>query len=502
MLSDQEVERAAAQLAEYRQSNALSKLLEQYAVLIEDYKRLKSDYEEERETREKYKQMVRDQERNPFVLVLVDGDGYVFNETLLAKRAEGGSAAAQMLNDEIKASLRRKGLEHCQVMVRIYANVFGLSKVLSKAGLVGAESRSLGPFIANFNRAYGLTELVDAGELKENADSKLRALLHLYADNTQCKHIYFAACHDVGYISELTPFVGNSSKFTLVNTPGIRFHDEFRKLGMAIEDFRGGVFRHSPLDGTTSYRPSSNGVHAKTVPGPPQPGSPMKRTLAPNSAVSSATKKPICPFDSLGKCRYGKSCKLLHVTPLNETSSTAPQAAGLRSMVMSSATVDVLIELVKLPKKHQIPEGYVPVNKSNYRLDPYLELVEDDAMRRLKARIEKHRLCNNFHLQGSCDAGDRCEYDHQPLEPELLQALESLARNQPCTRRGSCRLQGCNHGHICQTPECRHRGGKAYCKIPHAAHLEDLECARYVPGVTKQDGKTANSGSGSSTTSG
>ncbi|KAK4112481.1 hypothetical protein N656DRAFT_753415, partial [Canariomyces notabilis] len=265
MLTDQEIARAAARLAEFRRSDALSQLLDQYEVLLDDYKRLKSDYEEEREAREKYKQMARDQERNPFVLVLVDGDGYVFNESLIAQRAEGGSSAAQMLNDEIKASLRRKGLEHCQVMVRIYANVFGLSKALSKVGLGGNESRSLGPFIASFNRCYGLTEFVDAGQLKENADFKVRALLRLYADNAQCKHVYLAACHDVGYISELAPFMGNSAKFTLINSPGIHFHEEFTKLGMGIEEFRG-VFRSTPLEGSLPFRPlTSHNVNAKSA---------------------------------------------------------------------------------------------------------------------------------------------------------------------------------------------------------------------------------------------
>ena len=132
---------------------------------------------------------------------------------------------------------------------------------------MGGESRSLSPFIASFNRSYGLTEFIDAGELKEKADFKLRALLRLYADNTQCKNIYFVACHDVGYISELTPFMGNSTKFTLVNTPGVRFHDEFTKLGMGIEEFRS-AFRHSPLDGVTPYRhPNVSVTSVKAVTG-------------------------------------------------------------------------------------------------------------------------------------------------------------------------------------------------------------------------------------------
>ncbi|AEO68290.1 d4bad0f5-b61c-42d7-94dc-d939106025be [Thermothielavioides terrestris] len=494
MLSDQEIERAEAQLAEYKRSDALSRLLEQYAVLIEDYKRLKSDYEEEREAREKYKQLARDQERNPFVLLLVDGDGYVFNDTLLAKRADGGSAAAQLLHEEVKASLRRKGLEHCQVMVRIYANVFGLSKTLSKTGVVGADSRSLAPFIASFNRSYGLTDFVDAGQLKENADFKLRALLRLYANNAQCKHIYFAACHDVGYISELIPFTANSSKFTLVNSPGIRFHDEFTKLGMGIEEFRS-VFRHAPLEGNSQYRPPNIGVaSSNAISAVPQPASPNKQPAPQNPASAIDDQRPVCLFYSLGRCRYGKSCKMLHLNPPADGASAASQAD--EPPPTWSNPVDGLLDaaekLDKLPAKWEIPLGCVAVNKNNYRLDPRLAPVSADVIGRLKARVDKRRVCNSFHLQGSCDSGDRCEYDHEPLEPEFLPALESLARSQPCPRRGACRVEGCTHGHICQNPECKHRGGKAYCKIPYHAHLEDYKAYDFPASISKPRRKPAN----------
>lgn len=520
MLSDQEIERAAAQLADYRRSDALSRLLDQYAVLIEDYKRLKSDYEEEREAREKYKQMAKDQERNPFVLVLVDGDGYVFNESLIAKRADGGSAAAQLLNDEVKASLRRKGLEHCQVMVRVYANVQGLSKALAKTGLVGGESRSLGPFIASFNRSYGLTEFVDAGQLKENADFKLRALLRLYADNTQCKHIYFAACHDVGYISELIPFTGRSSKFTLVNTPGVRFHDEFTRLGMGIEEFRG-VFRHSPLEGTASYRPPpSNAVGGtgKSATGAQQVTSPVKQSFNAAPPAANDDQKTTCLFHSLGKCRYGKNCKLLHAYAQADMRGPTPQHPDLpspsSSPVPSKANVypysgpagdrTVYFELLLLPRKRDIPEGFVAINDKNHRVDAYIPPTSADIISRLKARVDKRRVCNSLHLFRFCDAGDRCEYDHGHLDDEFLPALESLARSQPCPRRGACRVETCTHGHICQNPECKHRGGKVFCRLPYQAHKEPLTNVRFVPGVYKQGRKSINGdgGSGSSTTSG
>ena len=494
MLDDHEIERAAAQLAEFKRDDALSKLLDQYSLLLGDYKRLKSDYEEERESREKYKQMAKDQERNPFVLVLVDGDGYVFQDALLSKRADGGSAAAQALNDEVQASLRTKGLEHCQVMVRIYANVFGLSKALAKTGVVGGDSRSIAPFIANFNRSYGLTEFVDAGELKENADSKLRALLRLYADNTQCKHIYFAGCHDVGYVTELTPFAGNSSKFTLVKTPGIRFHDQFTKLGMGTEEFRS-VFRHAPLDGV-AYRPSTS---ARNPTGPSY--SPTKQSSTPGSTTSD-DRKPACLFYSVGKCRYGKYCKLFHANPPDGPRSNGQQFTDLPSSTSPPPTngANTPPPLANLPKKHEILPGCVAVNESGHRLDAYLPPSSANLVARLMVRIDKRRVCNSFQLQGSCDAGDRCEFDHEPLEPELLTPLESLARSQPCPRKGACRLEGCTHGHICQNPECKYRRGKAYCKLPYLAHIESLTAVHYPASVPKQGRKT-NGGSPSSSTS-
>ncbi|EGS22366.1 uncharacterized protein CTHT_0018920 [Thermochaetoides thermophila DSM 1495] len=505
MLSDQEIARAALELAEFRRNDALAKLLDQYEVLIQSYKRLKSDYEEEREAREKYKQMAKDQERNPFVLVLVDGDGYVFNENLIAKKAEGGNIAAQMLNDEIKASLRRRGLEHCQIMIRVYANVKGLSHALCKAGLVGGESRSLAPFIASFNRSYGLTEFVDAGELKENADFKLRALLRLYADNTQCKHIYFAACHDVGYISELTPFMGNSSKFTLINTPGIRFHDEFTKLGMGIEEFRN-VFTHRPLDGLP-YRPATNGTGNHKIPAvPTSPIKPSATLSTPSTKSSSKDEsKTICIFHTIGKCRYGKSCKNLHPIEASSDVKSVPSTPTF-STTSSSKIAPTTDEfpgpfanlVADLPRKSDIPPGFVAVNANNYRLDPILPRITPEQQSRLKARIDKRRVCNNYQLSGRCDNGDRCEYDHTPLEEDLKPALECLARSQPCSRRGACRIDGCPHGHICQILDCKFRGGKTYCRLGHLAHGEKLVFDRLVPAIGRKGTGSVMSGSSAS----
>lgn len=59
MLSDNELAETSAQLQDFhvastKQQATLAEVLEKYGTLIESYKRLKSDYEEERDSRERY----------------------------------------------------------------------------------------------------------------------------------------------------------------------------------------------------------------------------------------------------------------------------------------------------------------------------------------------------------------------------------------------------------------------------------------------------------------
>lgn len=60
------------------------KLLEDFHRLIIDYEQLRSDYAEEKTSRQKYKKIARGQERDPFVLVLVDGDSYIVSPSFFS----------------------------------------------------------------------------------------------------------------------------------------------------------------------------------------------------------------------------------------------------------------------------------------------------------------------------------------------------------------------------------------------------------------------------------
>ncbi|TLS26324.1 hypothetical protein PpBr36_04152 [Pyricularia pennisetigena] len=416
ILSDEEISRAGAELRIYQRNNTLSQLLERYGALIEHYKWLKSDYEVEREARERYKQIAKGQDRNPFALVLIDGDGYVFKQNVEKINPDAGRVSAQLLHDCVRESLRRKGLEHCAIMVRIYANVGGLSKILSKTGVAGMETRALlSHFVANFNKSYGLFDFVDAGPLKENADFKVRAMLKLHAENPQCKHIYFAGCHDVGYISELTSFVGKKDLFTLLKAPGIYFHDEYTKLDLGVEELYD-VFRPTLLqipEQSASVRGVAAGVSfsqtetspmaevASKIVKAPWPDQSKKSTTSNTRKLASARQRAkelpkslsdfvVCRDYLNGYCRFGERCRNLHIDlPLDST--------GQAEWPDPPSHITSPEELRNLLNKEDSPPGHVAVNEAGSRLDPYMSPSNVQAVVEV-TKSQESRVSEVFHL--------------------------------------------------------------------------------------------------------
>ena len=72
-------------------------------------------------------------------------------------------------------------------------------------------------------------------------------MFRLFADNYQCKHIFFGGCHDVGYLSMLTPYRGNADRITLLKATSI--HPEYESLDLSIREIPS-VFMSTPLGGS------------------------------------------------------------------------------------------------------------------------------------------------------------------------------------------------------------------------------------------------------------
>lgn len=86
--------------------------------------------------------------------------------------------AARFLKNTIKQLLashlpEEEDTNNVRIIVRVYANVFGLSKKLARLNIAGREARSLAPFIAGFNQSEPMFDFVDAGNEEDCTANKI-----------------------------------------------------------------------------------------------------------------------------------------------------------------------------------------------------------------------------------------------------------------------------------------------------------------------------------------
>ncbi|CAO2656000.1 Nn.00g048030.m01.CDS01 [Neocucurbitaria sp. VM-36] len=515
MLADGKVDSLDTHLEQFKlneqnRQNDLQNLLREYGQLLDDYKVLKKAFEEKgTKTRAEVPTIARAQKnRNPYVLVLVDGNGYIFNDELIREKEEGGMHAARMLNDAVEKYLQQSVPEArtSRVIVRIYADLTNLSKQLAKSKVTGLEKRSIAPFSAAFTRAISLFDFVDALD-EEGTKFKIREQLNLASEDTACSHILYAACHDSAYLSQLVPLSGERDKITLVQGAG--WNPEFHQFNLNITQFPT-VFRWSGLptnvpntsatanNGPTGPRPRA----AQKATAPPraqgprlyenwQNGSisPGQSTTEPDWASSTDTNgfggngvslgtKPVkpskssqlpCKYFQKGYCQYGQKCKFEHVpNSINSTTTSTKHSPGIvadRSNVSANLPTSTI-------------SGFIPLNKDGQRLDTYTRPPTQEEWRIYNTRFHKQKPCNSFHLQRICTSFG-CPFDHNELEPESRHVLEYVLKCSPCPRRSDCRVSDCFYGHICHKDDCT--GQMKGCRMKTDLHNVDPKVASMVP---------------------
>lgn len=118
-------------------------------------------------------QKIQQKEKDPYVAVLVDGDGAKFKDNLLQNPDEGATNAALAIKQHVAAYLKETDLSSdLTIFARVFANVKDLAHSLRLSGIVN-EDKFL-KFVTNFTNARGEFDFVDVGSGKENADAKIR----------------------------------------------------------------------------------------------------------------------------------------------------------------------------------------------------------------------------------------------------------------------------------------------------------------------------------------
>lgn len=106
------------------------------------------------------------------VVVLIDGDGAIFLPSLIAEGKKGGHEAASRLTEGIRAHLDP---HQFQLHVYVFHNRRGLIATLKRCGH-GEAAAVFDDFVVGFNQAAERFAMIDAGELKEGSDHKIRGM--------------------------------------------------------------------------------------------------------------------------------------------------------------------------------------------------------------------------------------------------------------------------------------------------------------------------------------
>ncbi|KAI0067693.1 hypothetical protein BV25DRAFT_1911578 [Artomyces pyxidatus] len=142
---------------------------------------------------------------NPLVVCLIDGDGTIFSQDLWGLGQIGGRQAAMLLTKGITdhvVSSDEAVSNRCRIWLSIFCNKAGLMDVLQRNGV--CNTTQFEEFFQGFNQASPLFSIIDVGNGKEAADSKIKEYLRVFTRFPQTSRVYFGGAHDNGYSSTLT----------------------------------------------------------------------------------------------------------------------------------------------------------------------------------------------------------------------------------------------------------------------------------------------------------
>jgi hypothetical protein len=114
------------------------------------------------------------------VTVLVDGDGAIFRDEFLRDPTQGAREAALSLQREVMNYLNDTSLnsDNVTVLVRIFVNLHGLATKMRSLDIIQSEN-DMRMFAVSFNNSRAEFDLINVGNGKENADSKMRSICTL-----------------------------------------------------------------------------------------------------------------------------------------------------------------------------------------------------------------------------------------------------------------------------------------------------------------------------------
>ena len=388
--------------------------------------------------------------------MLIDGDGYIFDERLIQQGTTGGEIAAHHVHKNIQhyfhprktsggSDQRFDGASNWRIVVKIYMNLDGLAKTLYRAGLI-TNSKLMQDFAIGFNQCQPLFEIVDVGRgyvnllssqssyfhdqfptaasishgssksvgyrrsdislyRKERTDYKFKANFELFVPNTHCKHLVLGCAHDHGYIPMLDQYKNDKrarGRITLLQTEDVA--QGYLQLPFSTTCFVEGLLKSS----ATLNTPNNSGK------------------MSPSQRITRQPTPPTSPND-LKTTKAQLSGGLMSPQSPREEKRNETQQQGF------------------------IYPRPVTVNKKMERVDQELPPVSETDADALDRRLQNPRAkpCNVYNLVGICSIPG-CRFDHaSPLPAGERLAYARVQRTKSCRNGAKCRNESCIFGHMC-----------------------------------------------------
>ncbi|CAN8103318.1 unnamed protein product [Discula destructiva] len=392
---------------------------------------------------------------NPYVVILIDGDGCHFQKRFIEQGVEGGKQAAYALR---KAILHESPAGHgsgVEVTARFIANLAGLAYITRASGTVENEG-TVRQFTSGFTQAMASFDFIDVGSGKERADTKIKEAIRWHLKNHNCKQIVVGISFDSGYASFLDDvLVDEESRRRITILEGPPSHRDLVAHRLHTVNLNGDVLRADKLEALAYQTPIYVDRRLSNV-------TPM--TITPPATIAGMLPLPPPPAAPSNAGPQADSDG--HQIPAAQSSyATAIKTASPPPQI--NLPIPLKNKVVKAPVKST---NKTPLwNPGARGLDAPLE-VHQPSLDNIKKRKDHKKLCNNHYLRGPCAKGDLCcfEHNYRASEQEKI-AISFLARQNPCTSGQDCDVEDCIYGHHCPSTisgQCTH----SYCKFKPWEH--------------------------------
>ncbi|KAL4753254.1 hypothetical protein BDW72DRAFT_36487 [Aspergillus terricola var. indicus] len=382
--------------------------------------------------------------REPFIVVLLDGDGMIFKDELLQLGEEGGRRAAKELSFAVENYVADNfpTIISPKIVTKMYVNMKALCDACIRTGVVMDHSL-LDEFVRGFNSSFPLFDLIDVGTGKNAAHDKIKETFKLHLYNCHCHQIFLGCSEESPYLQTLEETLADmelSGRLSLIE--GIPFGKNLEplKTHYRFTTFPD-IFRDSKIN-SAAWIPWKAAVATK-----------------PRSLLTPSPNPHVAPLSR---------------TPSNIT--TASNSAPISSTPVSSHGSDDFQLVRQKPNSFSRPK-VVERNKYGQRVD---RLDIGSIPREEVNRIKKLKLCNYYYLQGECP-NENCHHDHsRKLTKSELHTLTAVARMTPCRYGLECDDPECMYGHRCPQSEVGRTDcyWGSSCRFSTAAHGIDTNIVK------------------------